>query len=87
VLANLAGSCYDLSITEIEDIAGDKQPARKWSKTSATIWTSSDGWVIEKTPRRRIGRNGFRVAGYELRDPDGVNWAFFTKLGQAKEWA
>lgn len=61
--------------------------ARRWRKVAPSAWKSSDERVIVKTPRKRIGRNGWRVAGYELSATvNGPMIGFFTKLSEAKAW-
>lgn len=60
---------------------------RQWVKVSPRInaWKASDGRVIVKTARKRLGRNGYRAAGFELlASVNGPEIGFFAKLSEAK---
>lgn len=58
---------------------------RTWKTITPTCWLASDERVIIRTRRTRIGRNGWRAAGYELfTDKNGPRLGFFAKLTDAK---
>jgi hypothetical protein len=59
---------------------------RTWIKVSGVkAWKASDGRVIVHSSRKRIGRNGWRAAGYELSATiNGPTIGFFRTLSDAK---
>jgi hypothetical protein len=59
---------------------------RTWVKVSGVkAWQASDGRVIVHSSRKRIGRNGWRAAGYELAESvNGRTLGFYAKLTDAK---
>jgi len=59
----------------------------KWRKVSGVnAWECTDGRVIVRTARKRMGRYGWRAAGYELfASSNGVSLGFFATLAEAKD--